>query len=151
MAHCKAILDPLDLGATAFAVVGRIVRITSEGVPVVDFPGNAAGVIEARIAAEPPGEPSGQWPPVLLVFENGDPSLPIVIGFVREKITAKPAPEEKRRVRKLVFDAEEEVVLQCGKSSVLLRRDGKILIKGGNIVSRASGTNKVQGGVVRLN
>ena len=150
MAHGNTVLDPLELGAAAFAV-GRIVRITEEGTLFVDFPGNTAGAIAARISTEPPCDPGEEWPPVLLVFENRDPLLPIVIGFVRGKITVKPAREEKRRVRKLVFDAEEEVVLKCGRSSVLLRRDGKIVIKGGNIVSRASGTNKVQGGVVHLN
>jgi hypothetical protein len=150
MARYNTVLDPSGLEAALFAV-GRIVQITPEGVLVVDFPGNAAGPIEARVSIEPPEDPSDEWPPVLLAFENGDPLLPIVIGFVRRKMRATSAREGKRRVRKLVFDAEEEVVLQCGKSSVLLRRDGKIVIKGGNIVSRASGTNKVQGGVVRLN
>jgi hypothetical protein len=150
MAHSSTILDPLERGAAAFAV-GRILRVTEEGRPFVDFPGNTAGAIEARIATEPRCDPGEEWPPVLIVFENGDPSLPIIIGFVRAKITAKPARGEKRRVRRLVFDAEEEVVLKCGRSSVLLRRDGKIVIKGGNIVSRASGTNKVQGSVVHLN
>jgi Domain of unknown function (DUF6484) len=128
-------------------VVASIMGITPEDIPIVDYPGNPAGPMEARVATDLPSCHPDDWPPVLLAFENGDPLLPIVVGLVRRSVKPKPAAP----VRKLLFDAEEEVLLQCGKSSILLRRDGKIVIKGGNIVSRASGTNKVQGGAVRLN
>ena|SRR3974377_178929 len=135
-----------NLPGLAVLILGRIVRSSPDDMPMVDYPGNPAGPLLARIATEMPSAPIETWPPVLLAFENGDPRLPIIIGFVRKKIN-----RERRRVPKLVFEAEDEVLLQCGKSSVLLRRDGKIIIKGGDIVSRASGSNKVRGATVRLN
>ena len=150
MTEINSLVDLVGLGRPAVAV-GQIVRITPEDLPIVDYPGNQGGPVQARIAVEPPLDRVFGWPPVLLAFENGDPVRPIIVGFVREKVKASALLSKSRRVRKLVFDAEEEILLRCGKSSVLLRRDGRIVIKGGDVVSRASGTNKVQGGAVRLN
>ena len=54
--------------------------------------------------------------------------------------------------RKISIDAQEELTLRCGKSSITLRRDGKIVIKGiWQLVSRAEGTNRIQGGSVAIN
>jgi hypothetical protein len=50
-----------------------------------------------------------------------------------------------------VFDAKDEIQLRCGKSSVTLRKDGKIEIKGTQIVSRASGVNRIKGASVAIN
>jgi hypothetical protein len=148
----KEISCGLDLaGVGTGAVLGEIVRITQEDLPVVDYPGNLAGPIEARIAAEISSDGDGTWPPVVLVFENGDPTLPIIVGFVRRSMCSVSTLDGSRRAKRLVFNAEEEVLLRCGKSSVFLRRDGKIVIKGREIVSRAAGANKVQGATVRLN
>jgi hypothetical protein len=150
MTETSSVVDFIGVATSAMAL-GHIVRITPEDIPVVDYYGNPTGPLEARIATDPPAECSGNWPPVLLAFENGDPTLPVIVGFVRRTMKAGPRQWESRRVRKLVLGAEEEILLRCGKSSVLLRRDGKIVIKGGDILSRASGTNKVQGGTIRLN
>ncbi|MCC6418741.1 MAG: hypothetical protein IT429_10940, partial [Gemmataceae bacterium] len=49
------------------------------------------------------------------------------------------------------FDAKEEIVLRCGKSSITLRKDGKVVVLGAEVVSRASGTNKIKGAAVRIN
>ncbi len=137
--------------AEASPVVGTLVRITAEGAVFVDYPGNEAGPVEARLAAELPAVSGPGWTPVVLLFENGNPGLPIVVGFVRSAAEVAAAGQKRRRARKLVVQAEEEVLLECGKSSVLLRRDGKIILKGCDIVSRASRSNKVQGATVRLN
>jgi hypothetical protein len=100
--------------------------------------------------------------PVLLFFENGDRSLPIVVGMIREALRPEPAvPEFKLEVgknrdvlvdgRRLVLDAQQEILLRCGKSTILLQRDGKVVIRGAHLVSRSSGPNKIKGGSISLN
>ena len=100
--------------------------------------------------------------PVLLFFENGDPALPVIIGIVHSALM-KAAPRQEVMIQAkgskrivmdgqtLLLDAQEEITLRCGKSSVTLRKDGKIVVKGTDIVSRASRTNKIKGASVAVN
>jgi hypothetical protein len=90
---------------------------------------------------------------VLLVFENGDPGLPIITGFVLDEAAAlRPAqPNGRRPGAVLELEAGREIVLRCGKSSVELHADGEVIIRGVRILSRASQTNKVKGATVQLN
>jgi hypothetical protein len=53
--------------------------------------------------------------------------------------------------RRLQLEAADEIRLTCGKSSLVLRRDGTVVIRGVNIVSRALQTNKIRGGSVSVN
>ncbi len=138
--------------------VGRIIEVMRDGRALVDFPGNSRGPVESRQAA---GDVSldaiRDGVPVLLFFENGDPRLPIVVGVVRDKLAAPQATPARvpRNVtvdgRKIAIDAQEELSLRCGKCSITLRRDGKIVIEGMHLVSRAEGTNRIKGGSVAIN
>jgi len=144
--------------------IGQLVQITESGRALVDFPGNQYGPVEARSAMETQlyrEEVKGKRLPVLLVFENGNQTLPIIIGMIRDTVV-RPILEEvlqqTERPREamvdkktIVFDAEEEIVLRCGKGSITLRKDGKIVLKGTEIVSRASRRNKVKGASVAIN
>ena len=51
----------------------------------------------------------------------------------------------------LLLQAREEMILRCGKSSVKLRADGRIEIRGDTIISEAVRANRVRGGSVELN
>lgn len=53
--------------------------------------------------------------------------------------------------RRMVFTAQQEIVLRCGKSSITLTRAGKIIISGEYVVSRSSGVNRIRGGSVQIN
>jgi len=141
-------LDYLWQSTSSNACVGRIVQVTLDGEVLVDYPGNQIGPIRARLAA------SGIRPqpdqPVLLVFERGDPTLPIIAGVVRDKIADLDSTKSQNK-RELVLEATKELTLVCGKSSITLRSDGKVIVKGTEILSRASGTNKIRGASVKIN
>ena len=49
------------------------------------------------------------------------------------------------------MDAEREIVLRCGDSSITLTRAGKVIIKGKYILNRSSGYNKIKGAAVEIN
>lgn len=155
-------VQPSEVGGFC---VGQIVHITKDGRALVDYAGNQGGPVGARSVIDGASDHdnhSQENIPVLLVFENGDPTLPIIVGIIRETLyqatSLKEAASSVKRQReaildgrKVSLDAKEEIVLRCGKSSVTLRKDGKIIVKGTQIVSRASGTNKIKGASIRIN
>lgn len=53
--------------------------------------------------------------------------------------------------RKVVLHADCEILIECGASSIMLRKDGKIILKGTEIVSRASGRHKIRGASIEIN
>src|SRR5205823_3790279 len=123
---------------------------------------NGQGPVEARSLLGAAAGAALENCPVLLVFEDGDPALPIILGIVGDRLmpeapaveTSLPVPRPRDGVidgKKIVFDAKEEIVLRCGKSSITLRKDGKVVILGAELVSRASGTNKIKGAAVKIN
>ncbi len=53
--------------------------------------------------------------------------------------------------KRIVFEADHEIQLKCGKGSILMDRQGKIVIRGTNLISRSSGMNKIKGAAVNIN
>jgi Domain of unknown function (DUF6484) len=131
-------------------VIGVLMGFAADGAPLVVFPGNLSeAAIPARTTAALTREDVGRE--VALLFEGGDPALPLVVGrVVRPEPTpvaaARDVPEEV-----LQLTAEREIVLRCGKASVTLTRAGKVLIRGEYVSSRSTGTNRIRGGSVHLN
>ena len=146
--------------------VGKIVNVDESGQAFVDFPGNTQGPISARFTNSiKPGmlqKTVSADRDVLLVFENNDPEFPIIIDTlyslvdeITESSTIALETEIPKDVlidgKSVTFDAREEIVLRCGKASIILSRDGKIVIKGTHLLSRSRGMNKIKGGAVHIN
>jgi hypothetical protein len=51
----------------------------------------------------------------------------------------------------LVIEARHSLTLRVGQGSITIREDGKILIKGQDLVSHAIRTNRIRGGSVSIN
>lgn len=51
----------------------------------------------------------------------------------------------------LIFMAQQKVTLSCGKSSITLHPNGKVVIKGEYILSDAEGVNRLSGGRIEVN
>jgi hypothetical protein len=54
-------------------------------------------------------------------------------------------------VDELNFNAREKITLRCGKSSITLHANGKIVLKGEYILTDAEGINRIAGGHIELN
>lgn len=138
------------------AVVGKLIGFTDNGAtPLVTFPGQRGDTAApARATVDVHRAHVGRE--IVLVFEEQDPERPIIIGCVRDP-THSSLPEVPGQVdvdadgERLVLSARQEIVLRCGTSSVTLRRDGKVVIRGAHVVSHASGTNRIRGGSVQVN
>ena len=77
-----------------------------------------------------------------------------MISKTRERKVLPPAgnpvtPHAPQEELRLVSD--KKIVLHCGKSSITLYPDGKIMIKGDYIFADAEGTNRLAGGRIELN
>jgi hypothetical protein len=136
-------------------VVGELVAITDDGkTPLVLYPGQpGSAAVRARAVLDLHADHIGK--PVVLSFENGDPSLPIVMGVVLSEasnpIDAPGHAEVDADGERMIVSAKEQLVLRCGKASITLTKAGKVIIEGAYIVSRATGTHRIQGGSVQLN
>lgn len=131
-------------------IVGRIAALQESGVPLVDFPGNASGkLVPAQALVPVTAADTGRN--VALTFEDGESSLPIVVGLFQTPGAIAPQREIRVDEETLVLSAKKEVVIQCGRSSITLTSTGKVLIQGEYVSSRSSGVNKIRGGSIQLN
>jgi hypothetical protein len=136
-------------------VIGILAGFDTEQRPLVVFPGNANETSLAARATTPlTTDDIGRE--IALLFENGDPSAPMIIGRVRHtkeielKSEAVPQSVEVDGERR-VIEAKQEIVLKCGKASITLTKAGKIVIRGTYVLSRSSGVNRIKGGSVQIN
>lgn len=66
------------------------------------------------------------------------------------RVIAKGLPEAKIP-QEVEITTLQRIVLRCGKSSLTLYPDGKIVLRGENILSEAEDCNRVAGGRIELN
>ena len=131
--------------APAEVVVGTLVAVGEDGAPVVDFPGNPAGApVPAMATARYGGASLGGA--VALMFIDGDRSRPLAIGTIAHAEAVRPTMEER-----LTLSAAREIVLQCGRASIVLTRAGKVLVRGAYVSLRSSGMQRITGASVQIN
>ena len=146
--------------------VGWVAGDGASGVLLVDFEGNRRGPLPVRstVALTPEAirravvERQG----ALLLFEKGDPALPVLVGLL-QNTSAAPLTEalldsldagpREARVdgRQVRIEAREEVTLTCGKASLTLRRNGDVILRGANIRTEAEQVQRIKGGKVQIN
>ena len=143
-------------------VIGKVAGFDAAGMPLVDFDPNRAGEpLPARATVALDAAHVGRE--VALLFEQGDPRKPIVMGLMWDpgapeaagRAGEGAAAESKAVVQadgeRFTLTAEREIVLRCGEASITLTRAGKVLIRGKYVLSRSSGVNRIQGGSVQIN
>lgn len=144
----------------------------------VDFEGNRLGPVPARSAVpltpEELQKAISSRQGVVLLFEQGDPTRPLIMGLV-QTVSATPlldvllesnapapeVPPEQEPVsppveahvdgKRVTIEGADEVVLRCGQASITLRRNGKVIIKGSYVETHAAGVNRIKGGSVQIN
>jgi hypothetical protein len=145
-----------QLSAAPRVVVGELIAIADEGrTPLVLFPGQpGSAAARARTVVDLHGAHIGQ--PVALMFEAGDATRPIVMGVLRQAegwpLAQPPAQVEvDADGERMIVSARAQLVLRCGKASITLTKEGKVLIQGSYVSSRSGGVNRIKGGSVQLN
>ena len=78
---------------------------------------------------------------VALVWMAGEP---LILGLIQPLVVEVDG-------ERLVLEAAREIVLRCGKASIVMTADGRVTIRGTQVLSRSDGPNRVQGASVQLN
>jgi len=171
---------------------------------LVDFDGNLGGPLLARslVALTPDAlvQAISTRQGAALLFERGNPGLPLVMGLIqpvpelppasppapaqepallREPVSSEtpvslevdstaagttipvsleaslPVSDGPLAVRiddqRVVLEARTELVLTCGQASISLQPDGRVIIRGTDIISHARGMNRMRGAAIQLN
>jgi hypothetical protein len=171
MANAPALLRPPPPERRVGATLGYVCRVDPEGVAWVELPRNVQGPVAARrigvIEDRALHDAARSGTPVVLVFEDGDPSLPLILSVATpapasETVTAPAEPAEPEVSspdpteliidgRRLVLRGTERIELRCGDASIVLRADGTLKLRGRDIASLARRRHRIKGGSVGIN
>lgn len=83
----------------------------------------------------------------LLVQPLSATERPVVMG----RIGTYTAPLPETLAPHVAIQSAESLSLTCGASSIELRADGKVLIRGDDVLVRAKGTQRIRAGNVSIN
>ncbi|HEY8211703.1 MAG TPA: DUF6484 domain-containing protein [Myxococcaceae bacterium] len=147
-------------------VLGWVAGMDARSGLLVDFPGNPGGAVPARtiLVLDAPAMEAAvkERRAAALQFEDGDPRRPVLMGLLQptaatpmlDALLAAPKPQRlAARVegKRVVLEGKDEIVLRCGESTIILRRNGAVLVKGEQIDSRSSGRHVIRGRKVAMN
>jgi hypothetical protein len=151
--------DQASAGATsaitrAGAAIGRLLGFTVGGDALIRVAPNGEALVARSAVILTDGDAGHD---VVLVFEAEDAHRPIVLGILRTP--AKVSAGSGNRIpvelevdsEKVELRASRQIVLRCGGASVTLTHEGKIIVRGSEILSRATGLNRLKGGAVQIN
>lgn len=141
-------------------LVGRVIDVPQQGCLLVKCSGGQAlrARMVAELAATPPERLIGRE--VVLVFENNDPQKPIAMAclqpegdFAAALEAASTGDDVEARVdgETVLIRARQKLELRVGKASIVIDANGKITIRGANLLSRSTGPIRIKGGHVDIN
>jgi len=95
----------------------------------------------------------------VLVLCEASTGTPMILGVIHVPPSLAPSevesevepPETRVDGERVVLEGKREIVLRCGAASLTLHHDGRVVIRGKHLVSRASGLNRITGASLRLN
>lgn len=136
-----------ESGALPAVVLGEVVGTDDQRKPVVRWEN---GPTEGQSAEVTRATSDTDWAAsngarVALVFEGGSGDRPIVLAVLGARPDGASIPDAVR------LESSEELVIECGKAKIAMRADGRIEIRGGYLISRSTGANKIKGGSVHIN
>lgn len=149
---------PADAARIEGAVIGVLVGFTDCGAtPLVTIPGRrTSAALPARSTVDLHAVHVGRQ--AVVMFEDGELTRPIIIGCLEEAGARTPLNtqggvdvEADVDGKRLLVTAKEEIVLRCGKASITLTKDGKVLVQGTYVSSCSSGAHRIRGGSVQIN
>jgi uncharacterized protein DUF6484 len=136
--------------------LGTVVGFANAGVtPLVTYPEQPASAAQpARATVGLDAAHIGKS--VVMMFEDGDPARPIIVGCLVESNDRNVAGsldhvEVEADGQRVVVSATDRIVLRCGKASITLTKEGKVVIQGAYVSNQSSGVLRLKGGSVQIN
>lgn len=129
------------------AIVSRVIDDHHIAVQPINS-GDVAPVVAERLvtSSAPPQLVAGDS--VLCWADPTQSARLLVIGRIGPSAAPISVAEQPDT---LVLEAKQSLTLRVGEGSITIREDGKILIKGKDLVSHAQRMNRIKGGAVSIN
>ena len=146
-------------------LVGEIIEISGDGVAILEVPGiarpvaaktvvqfnNDSGTAESLVGQQ-----------VVVIIQEQPAQDVIILGLVNDAIMINGCADVRSdeistkstktvKGQRVEIEARDELQLKCGKSTIVLRSDGAVIVKGENISSRAKRHNKLKGAQISIN
>ncbi len=124
-------------------LAGRLQRVDDDGQLVVELPGlgtQRVAWLESADNRELCLRPGDQ---LLVAASQGDAPA-VALGRIGRY--TPPAPNDH-----VVIEATELLTLKCGDSSIDLRVDGKLMVRGDDVLLHARSTQTIRAGTVSIN
>ena len=121
---------------------GEIVGFGPDGRAEVAVPALSGAPLWARSLVPLTSPAVGREVALVMMAEDE----PLILGLIQPLVPVVEVDGER-----LVLEATREIVLRCGKASIVMTADGRVTIRGTQVLSRSDGPNRVQGASVQLN
>lgn len=142
-------------------LIGEIAGTDANGRPLVGWD-RASLKRPRRAQSMQPVTAADRGRRVALAFAANGGGEPLILGFIQSaldqvvSLTLNPEdsaaePVIRRTAQGVEIQARDSLTLVCGKSRMTLTRDGRVLVRAENIVSRARASHQIKGGSVHLN
>jgi hypothetical protein len=146
-----------EIGTHAPAMArGHVSAVSADAVEVRcdDHPGELVACDLLHTGERPPQLAVGNR--VLVLRPSSPQERGVVLGLIGAPVVAAPEPEpapepESELPDELVIEAKQQLTLRVGDGSITLRADGRVQIKGKDLVSHAQRLNRIKGGAVSIN
>ncbi|HMM36088.1 MAG TPA: hypothetical protein PKA62_15310 [Thermoanaerobaculia bacterium] len=148
MPDTKKLLDVVT-SAKPGVLFGRVSALLDDAVLVSC--GEGSELVACDLLDPEAGRPGAlaEGERVLVVVPEGGGGRGVVLG--RVAFAAALAARPKETPEEIVLEAKKGLTLRVGEGSVTLREDGKVLIRGKDLVSHARRLNRIRGGSVSIN
>jgi hypothetical protein len=135
----------MEEGRVGGSARGVVVEIGTTGALVAFTDGTVleCDVMESAVTGPVALAPDDE----VVVLREGGAGRPVVLGRIAAAVRRAAADPPAT----LVLEARENLTLRCGDGSITIRADGRILIKGRDLVSHARRMNRIKGGAVTIN
>jgi hypothetical protein len=153
-------MDGQSYEASALAGTGALMRATvilvhGDGSVLVSCDAEPRGELVCDLLETSGGRRMrlGARDKVLVCLPAGGSERGVILGRTSRggAKTGKPAGMPDDIPEEIVLEASKGLTLRVGDGSITLRADGRILIKGKDLVSHAQRMNRIKGGAVSIN
>ncbi len=129
---------------------GDVIDITESGTLIVVLHGDdhtelPCDMLVTTDTAPPVMAPGDE----VLAWTPAPGTRAVVLGRIGPSRALTPEPDALPET--LLLQARHSMTLRVGEGSITIREDGKILIKGKDLVSHAQRINRIKGGAVAIN
>lgn len=128
---------------------GTVIRLESDGTITVELVDRSVTMLcQVLDSAEAPHSQLSAGDPVLVWTSGLEGEAGVVLGRLGRRSqdeTSTAMPDE------IVLEARTALTLKVGDGSITIREDGRVLIKGKDLVSHAKRMNRIRGGSVTIN